>query len=184
MKPRVLIIGDSISVGYTEPVKRLLADVADVERIPVNGGPTTRGVEHLSEWLGETQWDVIHFNFGLHDLKRMEDGRHQVLIEQYALNLQRMVHRMQQTGARLIWASTTPVPEGSSPPRMPEDAVAYNEAAAAVMVEAGVPINDLHSLCLPRLAELQLPANVHFSEHGSEVLGEWVAEAIREELQG
>src|SRR5690349_5848626 len=76
--PRVLIIGDSISMGYTLPVRTLLAGKANVHRIAENGGPTSNGVEKLSAWLGSGHWDVIHFNFGLHDLKIMEGGKHQV----------------------------------------------------------------------------------------------------------
>ena len=54
--PRVLLIGDSISIGYTVPTRELLAGVANVHRIPVNGGPTTRGVEAIDEWLGGEPW--------------------------------------------------------------------------------------------------------------------------------
>src|SRR5581483_1704324 len=69
MKPRVLLIGDSISMGYTLPVRKLLADRANVHRIPENGGPTTTGLKNIEKWLGDDKWDVIHFNWGLHDLK-------------------------------------------------------------------------------------------------------------------
>ena len=63
--PRVLLIGDSISVGYTLPTRELLDGIANVHRLPENGGPTIRGLEKLESWLGECEWDVIHFNFGL-----------------------------------------------------------------------------------------------------------------------
>ena len=61
--PRVLLIGDSISMGYTEPTRKLLQGKANVVRIPVNGGPTTTGLENLEKWLGAEWWDVIHFNW-------------------------------------------------------------------------------------------------------------------------
>ncbi len=70
--PRVLLIGDSISIGYTVPVRELLAGQANVHRPLTNCGPTTRGLEQLDGWLGEEKWDVIHFNFGLHDLKYID----------------------------------------------------------------------------------------------------------------
>lgn len=73
--PRVLLIGDSISIGYTLHVRELLKGKANVHRIPANGGPTTNGVTHLKTWLGDSKWDVIHFNFGLHDLVYMGPGR-------------------------------------------------------------------------------------------------------------
>jgi hypothetical protein len=67
--PRVLLIGDSISIGYTLPVRELLKGKANVHRIPQNGGATDVGLEKMASWLGDGKWDVIHFNFGLHDAK-------------------------------------------------------------------------------------------------------------------
>lgn len=178
--PRVLIIGDSISMGYTEPVKEKLAGIADVQRIPVNGGPTIRGLEHIDEWLGDQEWDVIHFNWGLHDLKFMEDGKHQVPIDEYEKNLETLVERMKKTGATLIWCSTTPVPEGElRPPRQPEDAVEYNKVAERIMKKHYIRINDLYSFAYAQLSEIQRPENVHFTEKGSEILAGKVAESIR-----
>src|SRR5436190_23822776 len=72
--PRVLLIGDSISMGYTVPVQNLLKGKANVHRIPENGGPTTNGLAKLETWLGEHKWDVIHFNWGLPALRIMPDG--------------------------------------------------------------------------------------------------------------
>ncbi len=60
--PRVLLIGDSISIGYTVPVRKLLEGKANVHRPRTNCGPTTRGVQAIDEWLGDGKWDVIHFN--------------------------------------------------------------------------------------------------------------------------
>src|SRR6266851_280152 len=72
--PRVLLIGDSISIGYTEPVRTELKDKANVHRIPMNAATTAVGLTNLGAWLGSDHWDVIHFNFGFHDLKIMDDG--------------------------------------------------------------------------------------------------------------
>lgn len=181
--PRVLIIGDSISVGYTLPVRKLLAGEANVPRIPSNAGTSGNGVFQMDAWLGKQKWDVIHFNFGLHDLKRLSDGEPQVPIELYERYLRLFVKRLKATGAKLIWATTTPVPEGPvAPPRKPEDVVAYNAAALRVMKENGVAIDDLYAFALPRLNEIQYPVNVHFTEKGSEALAGQVAAAIRKAL--
>lgn len=114
---RALLIGDSISIGYTPAVRELLHGKANVHRIPINGGPTTTGLQNLDKWLGGAHWDVIHFNFGLHDLKLMESGKHQVELPEYQRNLRDMVATMKKTGAVLIWASTTPVPEAGTASR-------------------------------------------------------------------
>lgn len=185
--PRVLLIGDSISMGYTLPVRKRLEGKANVHRIPTNGGPTTRGVESIDAWLGDSQWNVIHFNWGLHDLKYMDasgkhidnltDGKPQVALEDYERNLDQLVTRMKATGAKLIFATTTPVPEGAAG-RIPDDAARYNTAALRVMERHGIAVDDLYAFALPQLAEIQLPANVHFSPTGSERLAEAVVESI------
>ena len=182
--PRVLLIGDSISIGYTLEVRKLLTGKVNVHRIPTNGGPTTRGVTELDHWLGTNHWDVIHFNWGLHDLKLMTNGEPQVRLADYETNLRQLVAKLKASGAKLIWASTTPVPEGKlNPPRRVADVTSYNQAALRVMQEAGVTVNDLHAFALPRLAEIQLPANVHFRPQGSAQLAQPVSKAIAEALE-
>jgi acyl-CoA thioesterase-1 len=181
--PRVLLVGDSISIGYTLPVRTLLAGKANVHRIRENGGPTSNGIEKIGKWLEAGRWDVIHFNFGLHDLKRMENGAVQVSLEDYERNLRTIVERMKATGAVLIFASTTPVPEGKvSPPRVPADVLKYNAVAVKVMKDSGVAVNDLYTLAFERLKEIQRPVNVHFTEAGSEVLAGQVTLMIEQVL--
>lgn len=188
--PRVLLIGDSISMGYTLPVRALLRGVANVHRPAQNCGDTGRGLKHLDAWLGEGRWDVIHFNFGLHDVKYLDaEGRyvppeqgHQVTpVERYAENLRLLVERMRKTGAKLVFATTTPIPDGTLG-RVAHDEKRYNATAAQVMRELGVSINDLHAFVQPRQTELQLPTNVHFSDTGYEALGQVVAAQIRASL--
>ncbi len=181
--PRVLLIGDSISIGYTVPVRDLLKGKANVHRIPENGGPTTNGTAKLARWLGTNKWDVIHFNWGLHDLKSTETGKALVSLEDYEKNLRELVRQLKQTNAKLIWCATTPVPDARlNPPRSDSDVQAYNAVAKKVMDENKVPINDLYAYTLPKLAEVQRPANVHFTNEGSQFLAKKVAKSIEEAL--
>ena len=191
--PRVLLIGDSISIGYTVPVQTLLKGKANVHRAPTNCGPTTRGLEQIDSWLGDGNWNVIHFNWGLHDLKYMgptgqnladpkAEGSHpQVPIDQYEENLRKLVKRLKKTGAKLIWCSTTPVPAGSKG-RVVGDAVKYNTTAAKVMQENDVMINDLYGFAKPQLDKIQRLANVHFSPEGSSTLAKQVVARIEAAL--
>ncbi|MGD9498386.1 MAG: SGNH/GDSL hydrolase family protein [Armatimonadota bacterium] len=181
--PRVLLIGDSISIGYTLPVRELLRGKANVHRPAENCGPTTRGLERIDVWLGAGGWDVIHFNFGLHDLKMDEQGRHQVALDVYEENLEQIVARLERTRAELIWASTTPVPEDVEGPfRDPRDVLRYNAAAAAVMHAHGIAIDDLYSFALPQLGVIQRPHDVHFTPGGSAVLARQVVASIEAAL--
>jgi acyl-CoA thioesterase-1 len=200
--PRVLIIGDSVSVAYTLDVRKNLAGVANVHRIAANGGSTRTalGEYGLIRWLkpGE-KWDVIHFNEGLHDLSyRFPDdrdkndkgeyasptngGRPNVSLEQYEKNLRLIAARLKQTGAKLIFASTTPVPESAAAKYVKDSELPYNAVAKKVMAEEGVTWNDLWAAVKPRQAELQGKRDVHFMTSGSAVLAKQVAEAIAREL--
>lgn len=189
--PRVLIIGDSISIGYTPALRKILKGKANVHRIPTNGGPTSRGLSQIDKWLGDGNYDVIHFNWGLHDLKFVnekgkvvapEKGKHQVPLKQYEENLRKLVARMKKTNAKLIWRNTTPVPAGCNW-RIESDENAYNEVAAKIMKENDIPIDDHHSYVMQHMKEVQRPANVHFTPQGSQKLAELATAAILKELK-
>ena len=184
--PRVLIIGDSISIGYFKPTQVLLEGKALVVHNPGNAAHTANGLRRLTEWLGDTTWDVIHFNHGLHDLKyideqgknvSVEKGKQQIPVDDYEINLEALVIRLKKTGAVLIFATTTPVPGGTGF-RVKGDAAKYNRVAEEVMKRHGITINDLYSFALPRFEEIQRPQNVHFTTSGSELLARQVANSI------
>ncbi|EMI22103.1 secreted protein containing Lipase, GDSL domain protein [Rhodopirellula maiorica SM1] len=192
--PNVLLIGDSISIGYMVDARKQLEGVANVYRPAVNCGPTTRGLESLESWIGDRKWDVIHFNFGLHDLKFMgpkgqnladpnaATSHRQVPIDQYEANLRKIAKRLKATGATVIWRETTPVPEGAAG-RIPEDAKRYNDAAAKVMAEVGgIQTDPMYDFALEH-ADLQRPANVHYTAAGSKKLAEQVTKSVRAALE-
>jgi hypothetical protein len=192
-RPRVLLIGDSISIGYTADVRDMLKGEANVHRIPANGGPTINGLKHLDAWLGTSKWDVIHFNWGLHDLKYVgptnenladpkAPGSHQqVPLPDYERNLKQLVGRLKATGAILIWRNTTPIPAGSAG-RVPGDEIKYNEAAARVMKAAGIIMEDLYQYSRSSPKNIQLSANVHYTPQGYQYLAQHVAAAIVAQL--
>lgn len=186
--PNVLIIGDSISLGYAPYVKTQLQGRVNIVHAPGNNAGTTLGCQKLTEWLGDTQWDLIHFNWGLHDLKHVKadtgqnsndpNDPQQADIQQYKKNMEQLVKQLKRTRAKLIFATTTPYPAGVKPCRLPEDAQRYNRVACQIMKKNGITVNDLHDYILPRLQELQQPVNVHFSKQGSEVLAAQVVTSI------
>jgi len=183
--PRVLLVGDSISIGYTVAVRNLLKGKANLHRIPVNGGATEVGLERMKDWLGDGKWDVIHFNFGLHDAKFSSETTHRSSREQYAENLRQLIAMMKATGAKLVFATTTPVPKGGilTPTRKFDSIPARNEVALAVMKENGVAIDDLYAVMLPEMEKFGRPNDVHFSPEGYEYLAKAVAASIEAVLQ-
>lgn len=189
--PNTLLIGDSISIAYTLLVRERLSQEANVWRPATNCGPTTRGVANLDAWLGDRNWDVIHFNFGLHDLRWMPvknaaevdakvEEAPQVSLKDYEANLRKIVSRLKKTGATLIWCETTPVPAKSAS-RIKDDELNYNAVAAKVMREmGGILTDDLHDFAKSNAQ--QLPANVHYTPDGSEQLADHVTASIRSAL--
>lgn len=174
--PRVLLIGDSVSRGYTLAARQALAGKANVHRAPENCGPTANGLKKLDVWLGDKKWDVIHFNFGIHDRATKPAD--------YQQRLEAIVHRLKATGARLIWASTTPIPPDTKDgPAASEAIVDKNRIAAEIMQRHGAAVDDLFSFITPHLAQVQNPQDVHFSAAGYELLGKQVAESIEAALR-
>ncbi len=173
--PRVLLIGDSVSRGYTQNVRKMLQGKANVHRAPANCGPTALGLKKIDVWLGDGQWEVIHFNFGIHDRNTPVDD--------YQQRLKQLVKRMQKTGAKLVWASTTPIPDDPTKKQTAASIVERNAIAAQVMKTHQVVINDLFIAVTPHLEKLQNPNDVHFNAAGYEFLGQRVAEAITQALK-
>jgi hypothetical protein len=153
----------------------LLAGKANVHRAPENCGPTTNGLKKLDVWLGDGKWDVIHFNFGIHDRATP--------LADYEQRLEKIVTRLQKTGATLIWASTTPIPRDEAKKQTPESVVERNAIAARVMQKHGVAVDDLFTFITPYLATAQNPHDVHFTAQGYGLLGRQVGELIQASLK-
>ena len=197
--PNVLILGDSISIGYTPFVKKQLEGIATVYR-PLHDNKsnencqgTKNGLQHIDRWIGTEKWDIIHFNFGLHDLKHVdgETGKNSNKKEdplqsdpkEYKSNLKIIVKKLKGTGAELVFATTTPYPEKPKGPlRDPGSSEIYNKIALKIMKKNDILVNDLYNFILPKMSQLQLPKNVHFSIEGSEALGNQVALVLKNVL--
>lgn len=190
-KHRVLILGDSISMGYTPVVKKLMQKDTWVMRPNENCAGTTKGVANIDRWLQIEGggFDVIWFNFGLHDLKHVQPNgnnsnnpKHprQAEPDAYERNLRTIVAKLQATGATLIFATTTPIPPGGvRPHRDLEDPQRYNDIARRICNEHGIAVYDLHALATKHRKQIQPRVDVHFTKEGSALFGKHVAEAIR-----
>ncbi|MBM4156964.1 MAG: SGNH/GDSL hydrolase family protein, partial [Lentisphaerae bacterium] len=124
----------------------------------------------IDVWLGDGKWDVIHFNFGIHDRATP--------ISDYTQRLEQLIERMKKTGAKLIWASTTPIPDNPAHNQTAASIVERNQAAAVLMKKHGIATDDLFTAIMPHLAEMQNPNDVHFNAKGYDFLGETVGKAI------
>jgi acyl-CoA thioesterase-1 len=189
--PRVLLIGDSITIGYTAPLRELLATKANVQHPAENCGPSSRIVEHLEIYLGKKRWDVIQLNCGIHDLTYLNEarkvtgpkagGKPQVPLDEYQANLEKIVARLKKTGAKLIWCSTTPM-NHPDVYRLPEDVDRYNAVAKEVMEKNGVQINDLNRKVHGFKKPMWTPEGVHFTPEGYHELANSAAAVIEPAL--
>jgi hypothetical protein len=192
--PRVLILGDSISLGYTDGVRRKLKDVAEVRRPAENCQHSGYALTKIRSWIGDEKWDVIHFNWGIWDTHMVGESGNLIRDEaaypgpmhirhtpdQYRRNLARILGELQKTGAKLVWANTTPILKREG--RRFEDIPALNREAVELMREHNIAINDLYELTLPHAKLWQNADQVHFNAQGNEQLAERVALAIRNVL--
>jgi hypothetical protein len=193
--PHVLLIGDSISIGYTPHVTRILENEAVVLHQEGNAQDTWNGSLKLEKWIGIRDWDVIHFNWGLWDLayrhpnsktlgiRDKVNGTLTTTLEDYESNLNELVERLKQTDAKLIWAHTTIVPAGEAG-RFEGDARNYNAVALRVMRQHDVTVNDLHTVSAAFSSDLFVDrGDVHFTETGSNQLAVQVASTISTALE-
>jgi hypothetical protein len=173
--PRVLLIGDSISCGYSAGVTRLLEGRYHVDRLG-----TSRSIndpvlaKETVMMLQEYPYVAVHFNNGLH-------GFH-LDAAQYAAALATWVGLIREhgTGAALIWASSTPITENGAPEKLSggnQTVLARNEAAAAVMQTQGIATNDLYSVVIDR-PQLRSADGYHYNGDGYDLLAQAVAEAV------
>ena len=198
--PRVLVIGDSISMNYHDAAKEALKGVANYHRIEGNAFSTAHGVANAELWLGEYQdegfgWDVVQFNHGLHDLKQAYDketdvfGKYAMPIADYQANLEKLITNLRKTGAKLIWCSTTPVPNHNKGTyaRRKGAAKEFNDAALEVMKNhPDILITDLWGVIgeSSTFDAWRKQNDVHFyKDEERKVLGEAVAAGIRKALE-
>ena len=195
--PRVFLIGDSISLGYTGPVTKLLEGKAIVTRPATNCQHTAFGLQNLEKWLGDEDYDVIHFNWGIWDTHHLTKDTNKLVRksknidpnnvhirhtpEQYADNLRALIKILKSTGATLVWASTTPI--WAEDTTGFKNIAKYNAVAAEVMKEEGITTNDLYTLVLPNRKEWQGGDTVHFNAVGNAELAKQVSASISQALE-
>jgi len=107
--PIVVLVGDSIRIGYAPLVARLLDGKAIVISPKPNGEDSGNVLRNLDEWVLKAKPDIVYLNAGLHDLK-LKDKHYQVPVAEYEKNLKTIMARIQkETSAKVIFATTTPI---------------------------------------------------------------------------
>jgi lysophospholipase L1-like esterase len=188
--PRVVLVGDSIRMGYAPLVAKQLAGKAVVISAEPNGEDSGNVLRHLDEWVIKEKPDVVHLNAGLHDLKVLKEKPHQVALADYETNLKTIVDRIRkETKARIVFATSTPIIDNlhaqrkAGFDRFEADVQKYNSAAVTVMKQLGIPVNDLHELVESRGREkIMGPDGTHYTEEGYAILADAVTEHVTRSL--
>jgi lysophospholipase L1-like esterase len=187
--PRVVLVGDSIRMGYAPLVAKRLDGKAIIISAKPNGEDSGNVLRNLDEWVIKEKPDVVHINAGLHDLK-LKDKSYQVPLADYQKNLKTILDRIRkETTAKVIFATTTPILDDlhaqrkAGFDRFEADVRKYNVAAVSVMKQAAVPINDLHKLVESGGKEKLISGDgTHYTQEGYEMLAAAVTDSILRSL--
>jgi len=188
--PKVVLVGDSIRIGYAPLVAKRLEGRAIVVSAKPNGEDSGNVLKNLEEWVIKENPDVVHINAGLHDLK-LTGKAYQVPLAEYEKNLTAILERIEKgTHAKIIFATSTPILDDlhaqrkAGFDRFEADVQKYNAAAVAVMKRARVPVNDLHKVIDDGGREkLMGPDGTHYTPAGYELLANAVTNSILSSLR-
>ena len=176
--PRILLVGDSIVVGYGWLVAGLLkgrAAVSFYATSKIVGDPTMYREVALA--LADYPVDMIYFNNGLHGLDCGDDL--------YRRGLEDFTDYLQlTTKARLFWRNSTPVTVQGKPDEFdPRNRIVLrrNEIAEKIMLARGIPVDNLYGVIVER-AEFSAGDSFHYNKKGNAFLAEHVAAYLSEVL--
>lgn len=192
--PKVVLVGDSIRMGYESGVAKQLEGKAIVFGPKANCGDSNNVAKNLDAWVIKQKPDLVHFNCGIHDTKKFPaSGKFQVSPEQYEANLRTIVERLRkETSATIVFATTTPILTGralkaraKAEYELSDESVErFNAIARKVMADLKVPVNDLNGVFADKETREKMMTNdgVHFSPAGSARLATAVSEFVTKHL--
>ena len=178
--PRVLLIGDSISGHYFDPVVKGLQGKAYVTRLGTSKAVNLPAYfDEIRLALSQYHYDVIHFNNGLHGWGYTED--------EYRQGLTQLIQLLKTLSpkSKLVWASSTQLRKG--PPAYEEFApnnervIARNKIAAELMSQEKIPVDDLYTLMEPHHDLLK--DGTHYNAEGAALLANQVLPCILKALE-
>lgn len=189
VKPlNVLLIGDSVRMFYQNEVIGQLGSDYKVFAPSENCRFSSYVLNSLRFWLNEFPTpDIIHFNAGLWDtaILYQEDGCF-IGISEYVKNMKIILRELKKTGAKIIFATTTPVSDekerlqGPMPPaHKNQDIIAYNKAVLEAFQEENLLINDLFSQMVSQKEDYLSEDMIHPNKEGIKLLGTLTANAIK-----
>jgi len=184
---KVILIGDSIRMGYCNYTKQYLADTAEV-MFPAENCCSTQFMiwksKTWSQMCPSEEVAAVQFNAGQWDTACwLYDSEPITSLNEYIKNLGILIrtYRKLYPNAKLIFATTTPMnpvnPETENP-RTTETIAEYNAAAVKLMNENGIPVNDLFAIA-NEWDGSKFVDYCHLTAEGYDILGKATADFIR-----
>lgn len=174
---QVLLLGDSLRMGYEPVVRRLLDGKAQVSGPQENGRWAGYTLNSLRFWIPELPTpDVVHLNNGLWDLgDDYELGRPFSLPEEYESAFDRLVIvlKKQFPRVKIILATTMPTLVHDR-----DAVIAYNDIIKKVADKHSLPVNDLFPLIDGKLEQYLCPDQMHLTQEGFALVAGQVATTI------
>ena len=178
----VLLIGDSIRMGYDKAVKNNLKNKANVYFPEENCRFASYVLRYIHEYksiLGNNHVDVLHWNAGLWDCLRLFGEEPHTPVEVYAYYIERICIRIKKLfpDAQVIFATSTSVQSELMSPdfkRCNEEIEAYNAAAVKVVLKYGFQVNDLYTVSVTLPAEAHSDAVHYYTPMGTQKFTEQV----------
>ena len=185
---KIVLIGDSIRMGYCEYVKNALSDVAEVYYPPENCRYAVNVLRFMGEWKSKGNWpsdvDMVHFNAGLWDVLRVHDGEMLSTYEYYKYTIERVGKLMRRLfpTAKLVFATSTAIVEMPNKKRFNKDIEEFNAAAIEVLSPLGIEINDLYAITKNIAPECRSDETHFNNDPGRSVVGGAVVNYITSAL--
>lgn len=183
-RPEILLIGDSILMGYRESVRDALKEVADVRWPNGNCANSQNVLIQLSQWKGLVSAPkVVQFNCGHWDVSHWDGDEGPITsLEEYGRNVRLIIRRLRRwyPGATIVFATTTPMnPNGTCGKnvRTTAEIRRYNEMAVTVVKEEGALVNDLFAVA-ERWPSSDYVDYCHYGIEARERLGRYVTKFL------
>lgn len=182
---KVVLLGDSIrQIGYGTRIEEFLGDEYAVWQPDDNCRYSFYTLRMLRDFPKEIKGaDVIHWNNGLWDICEWYGDGTMVPLDIYVATMKRIAKILQSWGKKVIFATTTPIKEGSIY-MSNKNICEYNAALVPVLQDMGVIIHDLHSFVADNIKEFIKDEDLlHLTPTGIEACARRVAEVIKTELE-
>ncbi len=180
MKKKVLLIGDSIRLGYQPLAIENLGKDYEVWGPEDNARFAKYTLNCLPEWLEKFgKPDIVHWNNGLWDTAMVcpEDGAF-TPIDEYLRYISLILRELRKQTTKVIFATTTPVKYGSKNQDI-DFIKSHNAAVVEYLQNENVQINDLYSVVDGDIEQNICDDRIHLSETGKVICASAVANAIR-----